>query len=152
VERGRNFPPLAEILAGTPLNNLLDELIKHPALPATDSTPVEAEWLAHAHVTVDGRGNIGLLKSDRIFWPQLLLRTDFASEREKIDQCLARAKTQALLSASHPESNMDVLRELRQRVASCRERITNELRSGADDPAWNMRHYVEAKRILNQLD
>lgn len=151
VERARTLPPLTEILAAVPHNRILDELRKRPDLPSDGSTKVEAEWLAHIHVTVDGRGNMGLLKEDRIFWPQLLMRSDFTETREKIDKLLALAKQQAIESQSYARIDPELLRELRQRVDACKKRIGKELASGAEDSAWNMRHYIEAKRFLNHV-
>jgi hypothetical protein len=151
VERGRTFPPLTEILAAVSLNSLRDELVKRPDLPAAGSTPVEAEWLAHVHVTVDGRGNAGLLKGDKIFWPQLLLRADFADSRAKIKQLLDSAKKQVLGSPGFVQVNPEVLRELRQCVAGCRERVHAEIRRG-DTPGWGWRHFIGAKRFLQEVD
>jgi hypothetical protein len=151
VERALNFPPLAEIVLAVPLNNLLDELKKRPSLPAAGSTPVNAEWLDHIHVTVDGRGNLGLLKADTIFWPQFLLRPAFAEDRKKIEQHLTEAKRQALLRASSTQ-NPELLGELGQTVAACRQRADQEFRGGGDDTARTWRHYVDAKRFLQHVD
>ncbi len=151
VERDRLFPPLTQILSAYVLNNLYDELAKAP-LPPAGSTLVEQDWLAHVHVTVDGRGNMGLLKNDRIFWPQLMLRADFADDKTRIDQLLAKAKAQVSISQSQSQVDPEVLRELRERIAGCLTRVSSELRSGNADPGWNMRHYIEARRILRQVD
>jgi hypothetical protein len=151
IERARQLPPLTEILAAVPHNRILDELRKRPDLPNTGSIKVEAEWLAHIHVTVDGRGNMGLLKDDRIFWPQLLMRSDFTQTREKIDKLLALAKQQAIEPQRHARIDPELLRELRQRVAACMKRINNEVASGVEDTAWNARHYIESRRFLRHV-
>jgi hypothetical protein len=148
VERGRNFPPLTEILAAIPLNNLLDDLIKQPQLPLAGSVAVQPEWLAHVHVTVDGRGNIGLLKEDTLYWPQLLLRSDFAAERERIDQLFTQAKEQTLSTRRDPA----LLLQLRRRVAACQEHIRSETKRGTNDADWSPRHYIDAKRFLGEVD
>jgi hypothetical protein len=152
VERARNFPPNTEIYAAIPLNNLLDELRKQPALSPARSSPIEASWLAHIHITVEGRGNMGLLKTDRLFWPQLLTRSDFAPTREKIDQLLASSKEQVLRTSNDGRVDPQGLRELRQHVAECKKRIDNELASGVEDTAWNLRHYMEASRFLRDVN
>jgi hypothetical protein len=151
VERARTLPPLTEILAAVPHNRIFDELRKRPDLPSAGSIAVQPEWLAHIHVTVDGRGNMGLLKDDHIFWPQLLMRSDFTATRERIDQLLALAKQQAIESQSYSRVDPDVLRELRQRVAACMKRINNEVASGVEDTAWNARHYIESRRFLRHV-
>lgn len=147
VEYNRNFPPLTQILAAGSLNSLLDELVKRPELPAAGSTPLDADGLAHVHVTVDGRGNIGLLKDDKISWPQILLRSDFADDRERMAQLLARAKEQVLVSQSKPE----VLHDLRAVVKVCDTRLGEEIRNGTSDAGWNTRHYIEGLRFLKQV-
>ncbi len=151
VERARTLPPLTEILAAIPHNRILDELRKRPSLPNAGSITVESEWLAHIHVTVDGRGNMGLLKDDRIFWPPLLMRSDFQPTRERIDELLARAKEKALSSQSNARIDPELLRELRLCVAACKRHVDNEVASGVEDPAWNTRHYIEARRFLKHV-
>jgi len=149
VERGRSFPPITEILAAIPLNNLLDELMKRPVLLTEGSTAVEAEWLAHVNITVDGRGNSGLLKEERIFWPELLLQPDFDIERKKIDQFLDLAKKEVLISSTLFQTHAQQLAALRQCVHASEQRVRSW--SKRDDSAWNPRHCVEAKRFLRQV-
>jgi hypothetical protein len=151
VKRALLFPPHTEIYAGVALNKLFDELRLRPDLPAAGSERVQAEWLAHVHVTVDGRGNLGLLKGDRIFWPPLLLRPDFDEERKQIEQLLRQAKELALLRQSRPQNDPGLLTDLRRRVAACLKRIDDEVRSGVEDPAWNDRHYIDARRTLKYV-
>jgi hypothetical protein len=152
VERCRAYATPSEIILAGPLNILFDELKGRPELPAAGSTPVNAQWLAHVHVTVYGRGNLGLLKGDRIFWPQALHRPDFKEQREQIDQLLTRAKEQVLAGQSHPRIDPELLRELRRLVDACRERVNNLERSGVDDPTWKPPgDYIEAMRTLQQV-
>jgi hypothetical protein len=148
VERSRNFPPVTEIVAGISLNYLFDELVKQPELPSAGSTPIEPGCLAHVHVTIDGRGNAGLLKGDRIHWPQLLFRPDFDDEREQIEVLFTRAKEQASTARGDP----GVLIKLRQRLDACQKRVVSANRTGVSDPAWNPRHYIEAKRFFHGAD
>ncbi len=148
VEYYRNFPPVTEIIDGGPLNSLYDELVKRPDLSAGGSTPVKADWLSHIHYTVIGRGNSGLLKSDRIFWPQLMRRRDFDADRRKIDRLLASARQKV----QRGQNDADELAELRAWVDDCEERIRAANKSGVHDPAWNPRHYIQAKQFLRTLE
>ncbi len=151
IERARTLPPLTEILAAIPHNRIFDELRQLPDLPREGSMKVEPEWLAHIHVSVDGRGNLGLLKDDRIFWPQLLTRSDFRGTCERIEQLFARAKEQALQPQSYSRIDPQLLFELRQRVADCTKQFDREWASPDVDPAWNERHFTEANRFLKDV-
>lgn len=152
IERARQLPPLTEVLAAVSHNRLLDDLRKRPDLPREGSIKVQPEWLAHIHVTVDGHGNMGLLKDDRVFWPQLLMRSDFRQMRKQIDQLLASAKQQVLGTASAERVDPELLRELRQQVAACRKHLDKEWARDVEDPAWNMRHFTEASRFLRHVN
>jgi hypothetical protein len=70
-----------------------------------------------------------------------------------MEQLLAQAKAQIL--GSQPRADPALLADLRGRVAACLDRCDREFRKmglGYADPAWNTRHFVEAKRFLRQLD
>lgn len=152
LERARTLPPQTEILDAVSLNRIFDELCQRPDLHRGGSTKVETEWLAHIHVTVDGRGNVGLLKGDRIFWPELLTRSDFVPFRDPINQLLMRAKEQALATQNHARIDPSLLLELRQCLAKCRDHLDRERKdTGHPDPAWNQRHFTEASRFLRQV-
>ena len=153
LERARYDPPRSEILAAVSLNNLLKELKKLQQLPEAKngSATVEGEWLDHIHTTVEGRSNMGLLKDDRIFWPQLLIRSDLSDGREKIEQLLTRAKQQVLQPQRKGQVDPQLLSELRQRVTACKKSIDAEWSSGGYDVTWNTRHYTEANRFLKQV-
>jgi hypothetical protein len=147
VEINRRFPPVAEIITAGPLNSLYDELQGRPDLPAAGSTAVDAAWLAHIHVTVSGRANIGLLKDEKIIWPELLLRADFADEQETIEKLLARAKELVMSGSADQKAMAPLLRDLDAAVQACEERIN----ASVNDAAHNPRHYIEGKRFLNQV-
>jgi hypothetical protein len=149
VEYSRDSPAFDEIIGGEPLNTLFVALGRRPTLDAEGSIPVDAEWLAHVHFTVGGRGNLGLLKGDTVFWPQLLLRPEFADERDRFDKLLASAKKQLL---GRRTADPQTLQELRRGVGECRERLRQQLRSGGEDPDWNMLHYADAKRFLSDVE
>jgi len=150
VEYNRDSATFDEIIGGEPLNNLFKDLQRRPTLAAEGSIPIQPDWLAHVHFTVGGRGNLGLLKGDTVFWPQLLLRPGFADERDRFDKLLASAKKQLLgRSTADPQ----ILHELRQRVRECREHLRQQLRSKEpEDPDWNMLHYADARRFLSDVE
>jgi hypothetical protein len=149
VEYYRNNPPVTEIIDGGPLNSLYDELVKRPDLSAGGSTPVRPDWLQHVHYSVIGRGNAGLLKSDRIFWPHLLRRADFATDRRKLEQALGSARQKVQMGQSDEEE----LAELRRLVDQCEERIVEANRKNTRDAgSWNPRHFIEAKQFLRTLE
>jgi hypothetical protein len=150
IQRALTDPPQTEILYAIPHNRIFDELRQLPDLPREGSTRVEPEWLAHIHSSVDGRGNLGLLKDDRIFWPELLTRSDFRQICEKIEQLLARAKEQALKPQSNFRIDTKLLLELRQHEADCREHLDREWRNPVMEPGWNERHFIEANRFLKE--
>ena len=149
VERSRTLPPLTEIFAAISLNNLLDELRMRPELPTEGSIVVEAEWLGHINHTVDDRGSVGLLNGDKIFWPQLLLRSEFTGEREKIDQFLHNAKNQVLISPTFFQNHSEDLNELRRYVRVCEERLKSFTKS--NDPACGIMRCIGAKRFLEDV-
>ena len=151
LEYARNFPSQTMICDGTVLNKLLDELARRPELPGSGSTPVEADWVAHVHVSVDGRANIGLLKGDTIYWPQLLHRPEFADDRKRIEDLLNQARQLVVSNPGGQSALAPVLRELGEARRACKDHIDAAIRSSANDPAYNPRHYVEGGRFLNQL-
>jgi hypothetical protein len=146
-----NFPAVGEIITAKPLNSLRDELVKRPNLPAAGSTPVEAEWLAHIHVTVSGRDNIGLLKDDRILWPRLLFRKSFTEDREKVEQQMLRAKELALSTDRDQAEMARVLDDLEKTIRCCERRLDEEMRAGVEDPECSPRHQIDARKFFRQL-
>lgn len=147
IERARTDPPQTEIVAAIPHNRIFDELRQRPDLPREGSVTVEAEWLSHIHASVDGHENMGLLKNDRIFWPQLLTRSDFRPTCERIEQLFAQAKVQV---QSDPRIARETLLELRRSVAACSKHLDEEWARDDVDPAWNLRHFTEANRFLKE--
>lgn len=141
-------PPLNEIFSGTALNTLFDELAKHAPLSPDTSTPVDAEWLAYINKTVDGRGNIGILRGEQLWWPQLLLLAEFSDTRKAINQLFATAREQVLSPSASREDRADTLRQLRLEIETCRQHLRRGLNS--DDPDWSD-HYIDAKRFLQAL-
>ena len=151
VEINRRFPAVAEIITAAPLNSLYDELQGRRDLPAAGSTSVNPEWLAHIHVTVSGRGNIGLLKDEKIVWPRLLLRTNFIDHHDKSEDLLDRARKLALAPQRNQEELAEVLTSLDRAVRVCEEQLDQEIRTSVADPDCNPRHYIEGRRFLKQV-
>jgi hypothetical protein len=106
-ERSRTTPPLTEILSAYSLNFLLHELKQNPGLAAAGSTPVEAEWLDHVHVTyvtTGAGGNVGLLKGNRIPWGVLLRGKDYQADREEVERLVAQAKKEVRAGGASAET------------------------------------------------
>jgi hypothetical protein len=152
VEHSRNRPPLVEILTATPLNNLLDELKSKPDLAAAGAIQVEPNWLEHINVSVDGRGNVGLLKGQRVFWPQLFYLPEFVADRDKIDQLLARCKEQALVTGGAARVDPGMIRELNRAVDECQKHVKKAIRSGVLDADYSIRDLMEATKHLDLVE
>jgi hypothetical protein len=148
VEFNTEYTSPAEIYSAKPLNSLYHDYLKKRELPAAGSTKVDPELLKHVHCTVSGGANIGLLKEERIYWPELLLRSDFDEDRRELEQLLAQARKQ-LLDGNFDRQGLPAIRRL---VDMCDNRITGEIqketRTGIADPSWNPRHYTEAMAFL----
>jgi len=151
VDYNRNFPSQTEIAGAGPLNSLCDELKKRPELPAAGSTKVEAEWLQHVHINSGGRGNVGMLKGDKVIWPRLLFRPSFADDRDKIEQLLDRAKRLALAKDRSQEEMAATLGDLESAVRACEARLDREIREGVGDPDCNPRHQIEGMKFLRKV-
>jgi hypothetical protein len=126
--------------------------LKRPEMLMVDSTPIDADCLSHINFTAIGSdGNMGLLRNDRMLWPVWMRRANFASDREQIDQMLARIKTQAATSRGQAPIDANTLLELGERVKSCQKRLRNELKYVFQDPELNDLRYCEADKFVNQL-
>jgi hypothetical protein len=151
VEYNRMFPSVAEITGAGPLNSLFDELQRRQALPAAGSMKVEQEWLKQIHVTSGGRANIGLLKGDKVLWPRLLYRSNFADDREQMERLLDRAKVLAMAKQRNEEELHGTLDQLESAVRVCETRLDQEIRAGVGDPDCNPRHQIEVMKFLRQV-
>jgi hypothetical protein len=150
VNRSRGYPPRTEICAAGPLNTLLEELQRRPDLLAAEPVAVEPEWLRYANVTSGQGGNAGLLKSDKLPWPQLLLRADFTGEREMIDRLLMPARDR--IRAGQGQVPPEHLATLRLTVRQLEDRVqADKMSHSDDDPIWSTRHYIESQRFLRQV-
>ena len=152
VERSRNNPPSIEIYTANPLNFLYDELAKRPALPIAGSTAINPDMLTHINITVDGNGNVGLLKGEKIFWPGLFFLPEFADERKELDQLLARCKEEAVLSTGSRRADPAALHELQRALDACQAHVRKVTRLGKGDSDHSVSDLIEARRHLKQLD
>ena len=140
-----------EIYNGERLNRLKTDFFEKRDLDAAGSNPVNAEWLKHIHYTTKSGASLGVLKDDTIFWPELLLRSDFDDERQEIEKRLAQAKKQL------QDGTLDrrILADLRKRVNACDSHLTEaigtSLRKGNDDGDWSPCRYTEAIGFLKEL-
>ena len=139
----------AEIYSGAALNALRDELLRPEAQSAgAVSTPVQAEWLDHIHVT-GVVGNAGLLKANKIAWPLMIAgRPELAADRLAIEGDLADAKAAVLRGET---ADPMLLIALRNKVDGLQARLASEVRGGGDERDWSPGQYVAARRSLNEL-
>lgn len=155
VDRSLNDPAPTAIMDGYTLNYLLNELERRPELPSAGSTPVEESWLKDIQYNaVDGHGTMGLLKNEKLFWPQLCLRPEFSESRARIEQLLKAAREHVATSPTRTgmEEHAEVLRDLRRAVLDWGRELRAKMSARADDPDWSPAHCIDAKRFLRQLE
>src|SRR5262249_13220340 len=89
----RNDPSITEIWSGGALNHLLLHIQKLEATGyLSPATPLDPQTLAHINLTTGKKGgNLGLLRTGKLFWPMLLRRADFNEPREKLTDLLGSA-------------------------------------------------------------
>jgi hypothetical protein len=142
------FPSTTELYTGRPQNVLLTELRKPLDLPADGSRRIDPDVLAKIDFNVDGSGNAGLIKHDKLTWPVLLRRPEFKAEREEIADRFARARD--LAGQTQSLELEKAVRELRKALTDCAAHLRREFKKNADDPAWGNRYFCTAKNFLEQ--
>jgi hypothetical protein len=143
VEHARDHLPLAELLSGSILNTLLDDLKKYNYDSPAGSVEIPPDCLTHINVTTHGDGHTGLLKARRLAWPILLQHEQFKEDREGIEDLLKQAREHARQEKAVGE----VLFKLRDRVAGLEGQVTQLVREKRHLP----RHHIEADRFLKEL-
>ena len=143
-----------EIINAGPLNTLLTQLELLRELPADGSTPIPADALAKIQFNVDGRGNAGLLKQDRLRWPQLLYKPDFKEDREAITRLFKQAQELGFSEKADSELMADTLSSLRHRLKDVRGRFTELMRSPSNalDPDWSTTYCRLAQNFFDDVD
>jgi hypothetical protein len=145
VLQAQKAPPVAEILSGKSLNNLLQDCqILQGKGFAGPAIPLDAAAVQHVNVrTVGSSGNPGLLRGARLAWPPLLAQDGFKADREHIEALMAHAKQQAGSPAVQ-----DTTRELSDAVNKVEEQVT-DLVSRTETVSPN--EAIKARRFLKEL-
>lgn len=151
LRRSLNDPPLTEIWSGKSFNDLLAEAQKKPPYnSALGRAPVDQALLEKINVT-SGKagGNIGLIKEGKIaWWPLLLRRKAFDSERVQFERRVAEAIKQARLG----QIDAELLEGMISESTRLEARLASAAKSAGDRATWTPTMYIDAKNFLVQLD
>lgn len=143
-----------EIVNAVSLNALFTALKARPELPAAGSTPINPEILANIVFNVDGRGNAGLLKQNRLRWPQLLYRAEYKDDRAAITQLFKHARELGISEKADSEEMAQTLHDLRHRLHDLRGRFTQAMRSPSNqfDPDWSTTYCRLAQNFFEDVE
>ncbi len=143
-----------EIVYAISLNTLLTELERLPEVPAAGSTTIDPEVLAHIVFNTDGRGNAGLLKQDRLRWPELLRRPEYKDDRDAINRLFKQAKEWGISAQADSDEMAQTLRDLRHRLDDLHGRFTQAMRhqSHQFDPDWSTTYIRLAQNFFVDLE
>ncbi len=144
-EGNRQDPPNAEIFDASALNALLKELMAQP-LPVAGSIPLDPVILAHICAASPVGGNPGLLRNNRIPWPQVLRSSELSGEREGIERLLDQARKYPGSAAGGEMPVEDFLR-FRQLLGNLRNRVDRAARGST----WSPSDSIRVDRFLGEL-
>jgi hypothetical protein len=139
-----------EIVNGLPLNRLIKEL-KRMELPADGSTSIPDGVLSQIVPTVNGRGNAGLLKLQKLTWPMLLRQADYKSDREEVDRLIATARKLTISTQGEGNELPQVLQDLKRLVRKMGLRLQEQLHKPGFELDWSTNDYSRAKMFLAEL-
>lgn len=152
LRRARNDPPITEIWSGKALNDLLLDLerITSAGGSAAAGVPLEPELLAKINVT-SGKadGNVALFRAERIPWPHLLRRPEFAADVASIEELKARAVAQA---SAGQRISFEVVEGMRRHYLKLRRTLTELARLLGDKATWTPHEYIQASQFLNHFN
>jgi hypothetical protein len=152
VAYARSFPATTEICAATPLNVLLDDLLK--VRTADGGTPgpaksLSADVLAHVNLTAgnaDG-ANFGLLRDGgALRWPAAWRQAPLAGSSSELRDSVQAQVKEGLAQGKKGQVDGDVLKGLRDDVKRLDTLLAGKIRQM--EPSA----YIEAKGYLKQLD
>jgi hypothetical protein len=147
LRRSRYNPPLTEVWSAHALNDLLKDLAMVEDLAAQGSTPLDPEVLEKLNLTNGkGGGNLGFLKSDLKYRPQMLRYEPLAKDTNRLVSLLSKAAEEA--AAKQPDR--DVLADLIRLHRQLRERLAQQVRSAANGE-FTPSMYIDAKTYLDQI-
>jgi hypothetical protein len=133
----------SEILSALSLNTLLDSLKQMQSKGNMGKdVPVSAETLDKINVSAGGGVNPGLLKSEKLTWPQALASDSaFQNDRKVVERNLAQAVREAELKQVEPGRVKDLQTTI--------DKMTEELGQKVGEMAPSQ--YIDAKNYLGQL-
>ncbi len=146
INRARHDPPIAELLSGKSLNDLLNHL-KNQHAKSFRGAKVSLEDIDLSLVNVGPAnevGNIGLVKNlkqgDKLGWPSALMGDAYAEPRGKLDSRLPNAVSQLRIQKNVPDGD---LRDLEDSVKQMMDTLNANI--GDLSPS----QYISSKRFLN---
>jgi hypothetical protein len=142
LTRARRDPPMTEIFSGRALNDLLRSIKTNGSLSRGPNITLEEDTLKNINLGVpNSRGNVGMLRRERLDWPLPLQDPQFDEMRKKLSTKLAVAVTELKGNDLQPSTVKDVNAYYRA--------LTEKLNNSADELSPSQ--YIESKRFLNQL-
>jgi hypothetical protein len=142
LTRARRDPPMTEIFSGRALNDLLRSINASGQLSRGPHITLEEDTLEGINLAVPAsRGNVGMLKKDKLDWPLALQGAQFDEMRNKLSTKLAVAVAELKGNDLQPSTIKDV-RAYHKALTEKLDRSVRDL-----SPA----QFIRAKRFLNQL-
>lgn len=152
VQYARNFPATTEICAATPLNLLLDDLLKTRTADGATPGPAKrlgADVLAHVNLAAgNGDGaNFGLLRDGgALRWPVAWRQAPLSETSRELRDSVQSLVKDGLAQGRKGQVDGDLLKELRDDVKRLDTLLAGKIR--VMEPSA----YIEAKGYLKQLD
>jgi hypothetical protein len=147
VKKAKVDPPDHEIEGGQSLNTLFVELRVNSTLrEQSRAFPVDAAWFKHIRFTSGQVDRVGILLDEKLFWPYLLRKKDFAEERTEFDDLIKKVKYTATVGGMDAEK-IDRLKEL---VKLMYGKLVERNRTVKSED-WVFSEDTAAKEFLRQL-
>jgi hypothetical protein len=146
LRRSRFNPPLTEVWSARALNDLLADLSAVDGL--SDRTPIDPNLLEKLNLTTGkGGGNVGFLKGDTKWRPQMLREGQLAPDVDRLVLLVKKAADQ--VADKHPDAALikEILR-LQRRIAQDLAHRVRTAPAGEFTPAM----YIDARVFLDQVN
>jgi hypothetical protein len=143
--RALNEPPFTEILAGSSLNTLLDQLKMAQGGGARGTNvAMDEDTLKRINVTSGAGGNVGLLKNDGFLqWPLPLRAEEFNDERDAIAKALPKLVQEA---STNGRVDVGTLNATQKNL----DKLTEKLGDKVGDLGTSQ--FIESRRYLSLLN
>jgi hypothetical protein len=146
LSRARRDPPLADVLSGKALNDLLVHLETQQS-KGFRGNKVDLDEIDLSLINVaNGAGNIGLVKNlkqgDKLAWPTVLLEKVYADPRDKLDARLLAAVNLLRIQKPVPPEDISDLEDSLKKMVDTLNASINDL---------SPTQYITAKRFLSQV-